>query len=198
MLTRWNLVLLAFVLALQPACPARADAHLEDSPAPFSLTPVSPAGVTPAPVVVVPVASTAIRPVAAAVIPAFVAPVSLAPVTAVAAPVVAPAVTVVLAPRVAAIAAPVAAPVVAASAVTPLASPVAASYAGYVYPSNSVLVSSSSDLLANTDGKIFGHPAFPGRSLYWNYNESRWCYQDNRSATGWFFIPREVFIPPPF
>jgi hypothetical protein len=72
-----------------------------------------------------------------------------------------------------------------------------ASYGGYLYPSNSVLVSYGSDLIANTDGRVFMHPGFPGHLMYWNANDSRWCYQDNRSMTGWFFLPREIHIPPP-
>ena len=129
---------------------------LEESPAPFSITPLHPnmAGV--------PLGSSVTVPGIAGVPAAGVAGVLGAPVQAM-----------------------------------PAVGSALASYGGYLYPSNSVLVSYGSDLLANTDGRVFMHPAFPGHLMYWNANDSRWCYQDSRSMTGWFFVPREIHVPPP-
>ena len=78
-----------------------------------------------------------------------------------------------------------------------LASPVVHQYAGIVYPANSMLLTSASNLRANMNGTVYVHPALPGRNLFWNRDEERWCYQDVSSSTGWRFIPGELFIPHP-
>jgi len=79
-----------------------------------------------------------------------------------------------------------------------LANQVVHSYCGYVYPGNSILFSGASALRANMDGTVYSHPNFPNRNLFWNHNESRWCYQDSTSSTGWLFVPEGIYIPRPY
>lgn len=165
-------IALLVALALSSAVIAR---DLEESPAPFSLTPLRPQATG------VPLATTMSVPGIAGV-PATDATIGAA--AAIAAP----------AGGVTGVATlPVGAPITSAPAV----GSALANYGGYYYPSNSVLVSYTSDLLANTDGRVFTHPAFPGKLMYWNANEDRWSFQDSRSMTGWYFVPREIFIAPP-
>lgn len=164
--------LLAIMMACALAAPAVAR-DLEESPAPFSLTPMRPQATG------VPLASSLTVPGIAGV-PATDG--TIAAAAAIAAP--AGGIT-----GVATLPAPIAA--------APAVGAALANFGGYYYPSNSVLVSYTSDLLANTDGRVFTHPAFPGKLMYWNANEDRWCYQDSRSMSGWYFVPREIYIAAP-
>lgn len=187
--------LLILVAALCAATGIATARELEESPAPFSLTPVRPdtvgtllgATVTVPAIAGVPVTNATIG--AAAGIAAPAGGVSgVAAVGTIAGPIIAP-----MAPGVATVAAPPGLPITAGPAV----GSALASFNGYYYPSSSVLVSYTSDLLANTDGKVFMHPSLPNHLMYYNSNEGRWCYQDARSMSGWFFVPREIFIAPP-
>jgi len=71
------------------------------------------------------------------------------------------------------------------------------SYGGLTYAGNSVLISGPMGFRPNMNGTVYAHPAFPGRNLFWNQDEARWCYQDDSSSTGWRFVPYEIFIPRP-
>ena len=179
---------------LAPSVPSPSGAA--PAPAPVPPSTGAQAAPPPGPVLGAPVVPGAMAP--QVVVPA---PPALSPISPPVLPSVASQVVVPTAPMVAPLSAPMvpmvasnvlAAPILAGGA---LRSPRAVTYAGYVYPSNSQLFSSTSDLLANSDGRIFAHPALPGRVLYWNDNEDRWSYQDDRSPTGWFFVPREIYIP---
>jgi hypothetical protein len=192
-----SMILLAAVLVLTAPVQAR---ELEESPAPFSLTPLHPG--TPG----VPLASSLSVPAVAGVpatpgtigaAAAIAAPAGgitgVAQIATTGGPMVAP-----MGGALAGISPVVGAPIATASLqAAPAVGSALASYNGFYYPGHSMLVSYSSDLLANTDGRVFMHPAFPGHLMYYNSNEGRWCYQDSRSMSGWFFVPREIFIAPP-